>query len=77
MKPRIKDLRKKQGMTQQDLAAAIGKARSTIAGYEKGASGMPQSILWKIAKCLHARVDDLYEIDEETTSTNGHGATHA
>jgi len=76
MKPRIKDLRKKQGMTQQDLATAIGKARSTIAGYEKGASGMPQSILWKIAKCLHARVDDLYEMDDATTTTNGHEATH-
>ena len=77
MKPRIKALRKKLGMTQHDLAKGIGKARSTIAGYESGASGMPQPILWKMAKCLHSRVDELYELDDEALSPNGQEHGHA
>lgn len=68
MKPMIRHYRRQKGMTQQDLADAIGRSRSIVAEYELGTTGVPQPILWKIARHLNVPVDVLFE--EETVSTN-------
>ena len=65
MRPRIKALRTQQGKTQQELAAEVGCARSTLAGWESGKHGLPIPLLWKLARCLHVMVDDLYEYDDQ------------
>lgn len=63
MKCMIRHYRKKKGMTQKHLADAIGRSRSIVAEYESGATGVPQPILWKIARCLDVAVDMLFEDD--------------
>lgn len=70
----IRLYRKQKGMTQQDLADAIGRSRSTVAEYELGTTGVPQPLLWKIARCLDVPVDVLFIPD---VPTNGQEHPHA
>ena len=50
---RIKELREKSGMTQEDLAKLIGyKSRSTINKIEMGKNDIPQNKIEKFAKAL-------------------------
>lgn len=63
MTPMIRLYRKQKGMTQQDLAEAIGRSRSTVAEYELGTTGVPQPLLWKIARCLEVPVDVLFQAE--------------
>lgn len=74
MKPVIRKYRRQRGLTQKDLANAIGRSRSIVAEYESGATSVPQPILWKIARCLEVTVDMLFEDD---VTVNGNGASHA
>ena len=64
MKPRIRVFRKQQGMTQQELADAVGCRRSALSEWETGTRSVPQWHLWKLARCLHVTVDELYDVDE-------------
>lgn len=51
---RIKERRKELGITADDLALAIGKDRTTIFRYERGAiEKLPSTVLEPIAKALH------------------------
>ena len=74
MKPVIRKYRRQKGLTQQALADAIGRSRSIVSEYESGATGVPNPILWKIARCLEVPVDVLFEDD---LSPNGQEHGHA
>lgn len=51
---RIKELRTKQGLSADDLAAKIGKNRATVFRYENGdIESMPLEVLEPIAKALN------------------------
>jgi transcriptional regulator with XRE-family HTH domain len=52
---RIKDERKKQGYTQNDLADAVELSRTSVTNIESGRQKYPLHKLWEIAKFL--RVD--------------------
>jgi transcriptional regulator with XRE-family HTH domain len=69
----IRHYRKQKGMTQKDLADVIGRSRSIIAEYELGTTGVPQPMLWKIARCLDVPVDVLFV---EDLPANGNGDPH-
>lgn len=56
---RIKELRKLNGYTQDDLAAASGIARSTIGNIETGQNDIVLSKLNKIAKALKVSLSDM------------------
>lgn len=71
MRSRIREFRKRQGMTQHALAEAVGCQRSALSEWETGARRVPTVHLWPLARCLHVTVDDLYEYDK-AMSTNGH-----
>jgi len=49
---KITTLRQRRGMTQADLAAAIGVSQPAIASYESGKRDMPLSRLGEIAAAL-------------------------
>lgn len=71
MRSRIREFRKRQGMTQHALAEAVGCQRSSLSEWETGTRRVPTAYLWPLARCLHVTVDDLYEYDE-AMPTNGH-----
>lgn len=64
MKVEIKEFRKLNKITQQELAEKIGVTRSCISQYEIGAREPDLTTLMKIAYALNVTPDDL--LDYET-----------
>lgn len=60
---KIKYYRKQKGMTQQELAASVGVANTTITGYEKGNREPNAPMIIKIARALGVTGDDLLDLD--------------
>jgi transcriptional regulator with XRE-family HTH domain len=56
-------LRKARGMTQADLAAAIGVKRSTLAMWETGENMPPTRYLPMIADVLGCSIDELLKYE--------------
>lgn len=56
---RLREVRKKQKITQMKLAEMIGSNQWQIVKYEKGMQDMPVTRLYEIAKALGVRPVDL------------------
>lgn len=56
---RIKELRKKNGLTQEELSEMIEMNHSYIAYIENGQRGLSLPVLYKIAKALKVKVGEL------------------
>ena len=57
---KIKDILKIKGITQKELAKAIGKSEITISKYVNGEKPSEQTII-KIAEFLNVQKEDLYQ----------------
>jgi len=67
---RIRELRKRQGMTQTELAAELGINQSAVSDYEKGIVRMHAAMLAGVAKALKASADEILGL--EKAKPNGH-----
>jgi transcriptional regulator with XRE-family HTH domain len=67
---RIRELRKRQGMTQTELAAELGINQSAVSDYEKAVVRMHAAMLAGVAKALKASADELLGL--ERTKRNAH-----
>lgn len=56
--------RNRTGLTQQDLADAVGVTRQTIVAVEKGSYNPSVGLVLKLAKVLDTPVEDLFELQE-------------
>ena len=65
MKTRIKELRARYDLTQEDLAKKIGVRRETILFIEKGRYNPSIKLAHDIAKALQTTIDELFIFDEE------------
>lgn len=61
----IKTARKAAGLTQEDLANAIGVKRSVVSKYENGQIGPRYETVERIAEALHCKISDLISSKEE------------
>ncbi len=66
MKTKIKELRARYDLTQEDLARQVGVRRETILFIEKGEYNPSIKLAYDIAKALHTTLDDLFIFDDET-----------
>ncbi len=66
MKTKIKELRARYDLTQEDLARQVGVRRETILFIEKGEYNPSIKLAHDIAKALHTTLDDLFIFDDET-----------
>lgn len=57
MQNRLRELRKNQGLTQEQLSQKSGVHRTSIARYETGRNGMSEKNLVRIAGALNVTVD--------------------
>ena len=62
---RIKELRARYDMTQEDLARKIGVRRETILYLEKGKYNPSLSLAHDIAVALKTTIDDLFIFDDD------------
>lgn len=67
---RLRKLRKKNNMTQKDLADHIGVDRATIAGYETKGKEPAYEKLEKLANFFNVSIDYLLGRSEESQSAN-------
>jgi putative transcriptional regulator len=64
MKTRIKELRARYDLTQEELAKKAGVRRETILFIEKGEYNPSLNLAHNIAKALKTTIDDLFMFDD-------------
>jgi putative transcriptional regulator len=64
-KTRIKELRARYDLTQDDLARQVGVRRETILYLEKGKYNPSLMLAHQIAKALKTTIDDLFIFEDE------------
>lgn len=64
MKNRIKELRKSQGMRQEDLAESLGVTRQTINAIENNKYNPTLELAMHLAKYLHTTVEELFILED-------------
>lgn len=72
MSEKLKQLRKKTGMTQQEFADHIGMSYGGWMKIEQGSRGLSRNLASKLAKLFHIRASDLYDdaLEEAPTPDN-------
>ena len=64
MKTRIKELRARYDLTQEDLARKIGVRRETILFMEKGKYNSSLKLAHDVAKALQTTINELFIFDD-------------
>ena len=67
MRTRIKELRARHNLTQDDLAKKVGVRRETILYMEKGKYNPSIKLAYDVAKALKTTIDELFLFDDENT----------
>ena len=63
MKTRIKELRARHDLTQEQLAAKVGVRRETIVFLEKGKYNPSLKLAHDVAKALESTIDEIFIFD--------------
>lgn len=65
MKTRIKELRKANKVSQEELALAVGTTRQTITSIETGKYIASLPLAYRIAKYFKLPIEDVFMLEEE------------
>ena len=65
MNTNIKELRKENNVTQEDLALAVGVTRQTIISLENGKYNASLQLAFKIAKYFNTNIENVFIYEEE------------
>ena len=60
MKTKIKELRARHNLTQEELARKVGVRRETIVFLEKGKYNPSLELAWKVAKVLKVKIEEVF-----------------
>jgi putative transcriptional regulator len=64
MHNRLREMREKAGMTQEELAARAGVSRQTIISLEKGKYNPSITLAYSLSKVFNMSIEDLFLLDE-------------
>lgn len=64
MKNKIKELRARYDLTQEELAKKVGVRRETIVFLEKGKYNPSLKLASDVAKALKTSIDDLFDFED-------------
>ena len=67
---RIKELRARYDLTQEDLAKRVGVRRETILYLERGKYNPSLMLAHEVAKVLKTTIDNLFIFKDEDENTN-------
>ncbi|WP_033164290.1 helix-turn-helix transcriptional regulator [Clostridium sp. KNHs205] len=65
MKNRLEEIRKKQGIKQEELAEALEVSRQTIGSLENGRYNPSILLAFKIARYFNMTIEDMFIYEEE------------
>ncbi len=65
MNTKIKEFRKINKVTQDDLAGAVGVTRQTIISLENGKYNASLQLAYKIAKYFGVKIEEIFLFEEE------------
>ena len=68
---KLKERRAERGMTQAELAAAVGVTRKTVNTVENGVFTPSALLAIKLARALEVRVEDLFWIEGQAPRPGG------
>ncbi|WP_297514863.1 helix-turn-helix transcriptional regulator [Thermococcus sp.] len=60
MRNRLRELREARGLTQEELAKALGVTRQTIIAIEKGKYDPSLRLAFKIARFFGVKIEDIF-----------------
>lgn len=69
MKSNIKQLRKQQKMSQEELAIAVGTTRQTITSIETGKYTASLVLAYKIARYFKLHIEDVFDFTDVENNT--------
>ncbi|NJE76258.1 helix-turn-helix transcriptional regulator [Thermococcus sp. ES12] len=64
MKNRLRELREELGITQEELARALGVTRQTIIAIEKGKYDPSLKLAFKIARFFNTTIEEIFIYEE-------------
>ncbi|MDI9479685.1 MAG: helix-turn-helix transcriptional regulator [Syntrophomonadaceae bacterium] len=64
MPNRLREMRERTGLTQEELAARVGVSRQTIISLEKGKYNPSITLAYSLAKVFSMSIEDLFLLDE-------------
>lgn len=65
MKNRLEEIRKKRGIKQEELAAALEVSRQTIGSLENGRYNPSIVLAFKLARYFDMSIEDIFIYEEE------------
>jgi putative transcriptional regulator len=65
MKNKIENIRKEQGILQDEMAKALGVSRQTISSLENGRYNPSIMLAYKIAKYFGMTIEDIFVFEDE------------
>ena len=68
MKNRLRELREERGLTQEELAKALGVTRQTIIAIEKGRYDPSLRLAFRIARFFGKAVEDIFIYEGENNA---------
>ncbi|MBN1188525.1 MAG: helix-turn-helix transcriptional regulator [Dehalococcoidales bacterium] len=65
MKTRIKELRARYNLTQDELAEKVGVTRQTLLYLEKGTYNPSLLLAYRVARVLNSSIEEVFIIEED------------
>lgn len=65
IRTRIKELRARHNLTQEELAEKVGVTRQTMLYIEKGKYNPSLAVAHRVAKVLKSSIEDVFIIEED------------
>lgn len=63
LKTRIRELRARDRLSQEELAQRVGVRRETIGNLEKGRYNPSLALAWNIAKVFGVSIEDVFTVE--------------
>ena len=67
MKNRVREMRSERGLSQVELAAALGVSRQTVISIEGGRYSPSLPLAFQIARFFDSTVDDMFDASQEVS----------
>lgn len=71
LKTKVRELRKKHNLSQEELALKVGTTRQTITSIETGKYVASLPLAYKIARCFHLTIEEVFDFSEYEIGEKG------